>query len=160
MISLKSLGRAKFSLKVKKLKDKSKWVPQILLKCTDCAECLFSTSLNQWPVQWVLRSGRQLRAHATSRFWQPPKTWDEDRSQDLQWGGTKLECRTATLLFASGHSMAFLTRSAGTADDGSKGPILRLRFEPRAEEVKCSRRSSTLVSSENSGGQLRSAGRL
>ena len=56
--------------------------------------------------------------------------------------------------------MAFLTRSAGTADDGSKGPILRLRFEPRAEEVKCSRRSSTLVSSENSGGQLRSAGRL
>lgn len=160
MISLKSLSTAKFSLKVRKLKNKSKWAPRILLECTDCAECLFSESPKQWPVRSVLRNGGQRRAHTTSGSWQPPKTWEEDRSQDLQRGGTRLEHRGAAILFASGHRLAFVTRSAGTTDDGSKGLVLRLRLELRAEEVKCSRGSSTLVSSENSGGWLRSAGRL
>lgn len=51
-------------------------------------------------------------------------------------GGARLEWKTAAALFASGHSLAFVTRWARATDNGSKGPVLRLRCEPRADEVK------------------------
>lgn len=54
---------------------------------------------------------------------------------------------------------SFCDHTAKTMDNGSKEPVLRLGFEPRAEEVKRSTRRTTLVFSEHSGGWLGTWGR-